>query len=89
MMIDQLLKSSELGSFSYDNKYGGEVVQPLLTHLSVVQEKVLFLKPMEYMNKSGGAVQKVMNFYKIKTEELLVIHDDIDLPIGKIQFKFG
>jgi PTH1 family peptidyl-tRNA hydrolase len=34
---------------------------------------------MEYMNKSGDAVQRLMNFYKIEAKDILVIHDDIDL----------
>ncbi|HPC34655.1 MAG TPA: aminoacyl-tRNA hydrolase, partial [Candidatus Absconditabacterales bacterium] len=41
------------------------------------------------MNRSGQAVQKLMNFYKIDAKDLLVIHDDIDLMVGKVQFKFG
>jgi PTH1 family peptidyl-tRNA hydrolase len=44
-------------------------------------EKIIFLKPIEYMNKSGQAVQKIANFYKIEAKDLLVIHDDIDLTL--------
>ena len=40
-----------------------------------------------FMNLSGLAVQKVANFYKISTEDILIIHDDLDLPEKTIRFK--
>jgi len=49
----------------------------------------LFLKPTTYMNLSGDSVQAVKNFFKIDPEEIVVIHDDIDLPFGAIRFKQG
>ena len=42
---------------------------------------------MEFMNRSWGAVATVANFYTIDPKDILVIHDDIDLPVGKIQLK--
>lgn len=48
---------------------------------------VLFLKPQTYMNLSGESVLPMANFFKIEAEELLVIHDDIELPFGVIGFK--
>ena len=52
-------------------------------------EKIYFLKPHTYMNLSGQSVQALMSFFKITAEELLVIHDDLDLEFGKIVFKNG
>lgn len=49
--------------------------------------KIIFCKPLTYMNKSGEAIKKIADFYKIKPEDILVIHDDIDLSTGKIQKK--
>ncbi|HRX63705.1 MAG TPA: aminoacyl-tRNA hydrolase [Candidatus Absconditabacterales bacterium] len=90
-IIDQYVNSNNIGDFSYDNKYGGEVLTllnpPSQGGLSNVTEKIIFLKPMEYMNKSGQAVQKLMNFYKIEAKDLLVIHDDIDLGVGVVKLK--
>lgn len=48
-----------------------------------------FLKPMTYMNLSGKSVLAVKQFYKIELEEIIVIHDDIDLPFGALRFKLG
>ena len=52
-------------------------------------EKVYILKPHTYMNLSGNSVVKAANFYKISPQNIIVIHDDMDLPIGKIKTKLG
>ena len=48
-------------------------------------KKFIIAKPQTFMNNSGKAVKAVLNFYKIKPENLWVIHDDIDLPLGKFK----
>lgn len=50
-------------------------------------EKVFLLKPQTYMNLSGQSVREIMNFYKIPEENLIVIYDDFDLPIGSIRVR--
>ena len=52
-------------------------------------EKCLLLKPQTYMNESGRAVGEAMRFYKLAPEDVLVIHDEVDLPPGKIRMKAG
>ena len=47
------------------------------------------LKPMTYMNNSGTAVSECTTFFKIKSEEVMVIHDDLELECGKIKFQLG
>jgi len=49
----------------------------------------LFLKPSTYMNLSGESVGAVKNFYKIENENIIVIHDDLDLKLGALRFKRG
>ena len=49
----------------------------------------LFLKPTTFMNLSGKSLQTVKNFFKIELENIIVIHDDIDLPFGAVRFKKG
>jgi len=49
----------------------------------------LFLKPSTYMNLSGESVVAVKNFYKIDNENIIVIHDDLDLKLGALRFKKG
>jgi len=49
----------------------------------------LFLKPSTYMNLSGESVGAVKNFYKVENENIIVIHDDLDLKLGALKFKRG
>ncbi|MBU1151853.1 aminoacyl-tRNA hydrolase [Patescibacteria group bacterium] len=48
-------------------------------------KELLFVLPTTYMNNSGEAVQKILQFYKEKPQNMVVVYDDIDLPLGKIR----
>lgn len=50
-------------------------------------EKIYFLKPLTYMNLSGEAVVPFMKYFNIDPEDLVVVHDDLDLPVGKIRLR--
>lgn len=53
-------------------------------------EKVLLVKPQTYMNLSGDALREVVNFYKVEANKIIIIYDDIDIPLGSIRIrKFG
>lgn len=54
-----------------------------------VRPDLILVKPRTYMNRSGLAVLSLINFYKIERKNIWVIHDDIDLPLGKIRIRFG
>jgi len=61
-----------------------------LTSRAVVDgTRVLFVRPMTFMNLSGNAVGALARFYKIPTENIVVIHDDMDIPVGAIREKVG
>lgn len=49
----------------------------------------IFVKPLTYMNLSGECVQPMANFFKVKTEDILVVYDEVDLPFGRIVLKSG
>lgn len=49
--------------------------------------KVLLVKPMTFMNLSGRSVRQLLDFYQLPAEELLVVCDDINLPLGKLRFR--
>ncbi|GJM17396.1 MAG: peptidyl-tRNA hydrolase [Thermodesulfobacteriota bacterium] len=51
--------------------------------------KILLLKPQTYMNRSGGAVSSASDFYKIPPENIIVIHDEMDISLGRIMIKPG
>lgn len=50
-------------------------------------ESVMLMKPQTYMNLSGNAVSEAVRFYKLDLSDLLIIHDDLDLPVGKIRIR--
>ena len=50
-------------------------------------EKIYFVKPLTYMNNSGEAVSQLMKYYGLEISDLIVIHDDLDLPVGKIRLR--
>jgi PTH1 family peptidyl-tRNA hydrolase len=78
MVVDEL--SRRWGGLSFRSKFGGELAQ---------QDQTVVLKPMEFMNVSGQAVQRAAGFYKIGPEQTLVIHDEIDLDFGRLRVKVG
>lgn len=62
----------------------------LIGECRIGTQKVLLVKPQTYMNLSGDALREVTNFYKISAENVIVIYDDIDIPLGSIRIrKFG
>ena len=50
-------------------------------------QEVVLAKPMTFMNRSGEAVNKALRFFCVGMEDLIVIHDDLDLPLGRLRFK--
>lgn len=50
-------------------------------------EKVMLVKPVTYMNRSGIAINEIINFYKIPVENLIVVYDDIDIPVGTLRIR--
>ena len=57
--------------------------------ISKGKEELILLKPLNYMNLSGLAVKAALDWFKIKEQDLIVVHDDISLPLGKIRFQKG
>lgn len=61
----------------------------LTSRVEIDGYKVIFVKPQTFMNNSGDAVGPLMAFYKIPLENIVVIHDDMDLKLGTIREKVG
>lgn len=60
----------------------------LYTIYKYKNDNIIFAKPQTYMNLSGEAVVALMNFYNISVDDLIVIHDDLDLPLGNIRLRY-
>lgn len=82
MVADALHEAYHFGVFKA--KFDG-----LISEGQIDGEKVYLLKPQTFMNLSGNSVVKAASFYKILPENIVVIHDDMDLPVGKIKAKIG
>lgn len=81
-VIDELTRRWRCDGFR--SKFGGEV-----TAGELAGAKVILLKPMQYMNVSGRAVQQTAAFYKVEPAEIAVIHDELDLQLGITRIKVG
>jgi PTH1 family peptidyl-tRNA hydrolase len=84
MVVDALARDNGLPEWS--EKHGGHVTSGLIV-TERGRERAQLLKPMEYMNLSGFAVQRAAQFHKIDIEHILVIHDEIDLGAGIVRLK--
>ena len=80
MVIDRL--ASKLNVDVDQNKFKG-----LYAKVKYHGEDIILLKPQTYMNLSGESVNAVMNFFKIDKDDLLVIYDDLDMPVGKLRLR--
>lgn len=81
MVIDTYAKEYHIDKFK-------EKFQGLYAKIFRNGEYFILLKPLSYMNLSGTVIKRFASFYKIKPENIFVIHDDMDLPVGKIKIKF-
>jgi PTH1 family peptidyl-tRNA hydrolase len=82
MVIDAL--AQEAGLVFSQQKFEAEYAQG-----QVAGEKAVLLKPQTYMNLSGQSVVPALRFFKVATNDLVVVHDELDLPLGRLQVKSG
>ncbi|MBN2343908.1 MAG: aminoacyl-tRNA hydrolase [Deltaproteobacteria bacterium] len=84
MVLDELV--TRFGTFGtrWQEKFRGEFAK-----LSIAGKQIILLKPQTYMNLSGRSVQPAMTFFKLSINDLIIIHDDIDLDYGMVRLKSG
>lgn len=79
-VLDYLAQQWSVSSWSSETKFSG-----VIATASIGGEKVILLKPTTYYNLVGNAVQKIKQFYKLDNADILVIHDEMALPLGTIR----
>lgn len=79
-----LLARRHGGEFRDYRKYSGETAR-----VTIGERELILLKPTTYMNRSGLSIRQLADFFKIPPEEILVAHDEMDLPVGGARLKFG
>ncbi|MBE6452142.1 MAG: aminoacyl-tRNA hydrolase [Alphaproteobacteria bacterium] len=82
MAVEKIAHDYGFGVFK--SKFDGVIAEG-----KIDGEKIYILKPHTYMNLSGNSVIKAANFYKVLPQNIIVIHDDMDLPVGKVKAKLG
>jgi PTH1 family peptidyl-tRNA hydrolase len=91
MIVDALLKAYPMVNidFRQEKKFQSEIAEINWQPKKGKVEKVILAKPLTYMNGSGSAVSLIAKFYKILPEDVWIIHDEIDLPLGGMKIRFG
>ena len=74
---------------TYNQTINKSKFNALYQELIVNNEKILLIKPQTYMNLSGESVRKFVEYYKIDLKDILIIQDDLDMPLGKIKVKYS
>ena len=78
IIIDELKNDWDFPDFEFSKKFNSEISEG-----NRGREKTVLAKPQTFVNNSGEAVRKIMGFYKSTPEDILVIHDDLDIDFGK------
>ena len=81
MLVDRYLEYRNITD-KFKEKFNAMYVETTINN-----EKVIFIKPTTYMNNSGIAVRAFVDFYKLSSEDILVISDDLDLDLGKFRLR--
>jgi PTH1 family peptidyl-tRNA hydrolase len=81
--VDELA-AHQHAAFRAETKFFGQVAR-----VNLATQDVWLLKPTTYMNRSGQAVSALASYYKIDAENILVVHDELDLPVGNARLKQG
>lgn len=80
MVIDCLAAKLKLN-------FNEEKFQASYTLYHLGAETFILAKPLTYMNNSGEAIAALKNYYKLKLEDIIIVHDDLDLPLGKLRLR--
>ncbi len=80
IIADELQKSLGFSQFEKNSKF-----EALFCEKNFGGEKIILAKPQSFMNNSGQVVKKMLDFYKISKENLIVLHDDLDIELGSFK----
>jgi len=80
MVLDQIKEKNDFSDFSYSEKFKAETSRG-----SLEKNALILAKPQTFMNNSGESIKSLIKYYKLDASCLIVIHDDIDIELGKIK----
>jgi PTH1 family peptidyl-tRNA hydrolase len=79
MVMDKMIQGTEL-RYKFSKKFNADVV---------ITKEFILAKPQTFMNDSGVSVSAICRFYKVKNEDLYIVHDDLDIEIGNYKIQHG
>jgi peptidyl-tRNA hydrolase, PTH1 family len=82
--VDQFVTSHEFDGWKHDKKHDADIAIG-----QIDETRVILVKPQTFMNNSGQAVQSIAHYYTVQTGNILVLHDELDIPFGVIKTKHG
>ncbi|WP_225845295.1 aminoacyl-tRNA hydrolase [Streptomyces sp. HPF1205] len=88
-MVADLLARRMGGTFKRAQKAQAQVVEGRVGPPGPAGRRVILAKPMSYMNLSGGPVTALKEFYKVPTEQIVAVHDELDIDYGTLRLKLG
>ncbi|MEV0258667.1 aminoacyl-tRNA hydrolase [Streptomyces sp. NPDC050732] len=88
-MVADLLAHRMGGKFKRAGKAQAQVVEGRVGPPGPANRRVILVKPMSYMNVSGGPVTALRDFYKVPTEHVVAVHDELDIDYGTLRLKLG
>ena len=86
LVADHVIK--DFGTSKIDWNHSSKLKSDIAA-FEIQHEKVIIAKPQTYMNNSGMAVQLLKDFYKIGTQDIWIVHDELDLPLGSMKIRLG
>ena len=81
--VDELARRENV-QFKYEKRFDADICR-----IRLAGDEVWLIKPQSYMNLSGGPVRGMLDYYRLSVNQLLVAHDEIDLPPGDVRLKAG
>jgi len=90
MVLDKVAADKEISAVGESLEFvEKKKFKALIAETSANGEKVILVKPQTFMNLSGETVSKILQFYKSDIENLVIVSDDVDLPLGQIRVRHG
>jgi len=78
LTINKIADNFSFPASNFQSKFNAEISEGIIDN-----EKTILVKPLTFMNNSGQAVKAIVDYYKIDLENIIVIHDDLDIPLGE------
>lgn len=89
MVVDELVKKWDVGGGKWDFEVRNWKLEDKFKSEIIHAPELILAKPQSYMNNSGMTVSLISNYYKVDSQDVIIIHDELDLPLGKIKVRIG